>query len=337
MRAKFVLTGTKAMSKKKNKNTDKKEKLIDINQTIINNNIEPVTPDNVDDEDEFEQLLNSFINSDSSEDVSFNQENTVSSDTKLKDLESLHILPPKDDDLINQDINKNILELGSDEKELVQAYDNFLNAVTSIAKMRDISLPFFLFNKDMLFPNYKPSTGKKIVADAMMCWDVLLEAFPEKLSSIKPNASDEEFLNFAESLSDQNLQLAIISYVEILIDIENCEISYEEKRLRAQRRRIERELYEEYQRRQERKQKFIHAVAEKEFPVDAERLINNYFKTALKDAEGAYDALTKNPAVYAPIENEKIKPRLFGLIKPTPKDGIRENYKLGKFLSKLRV
>lgn len=319
----------------------KQEDLVDINQSVIGKEPEPVAPASDTEDDEFEKLLNSFINTDntaseSSESSSNAEESTV----KHKDLESLNILPQKDDLEAQSDgheENQDIPELGMDEKELAQAYENFLTAVTAIANIREIDLPEFLFHKQMLYPNYKPSIGRKITRDTLECWDIMLQAFPDKLSTIKPNASDEEFLNFAEGLSDQNLQLAIISYVEILIDIENCEISYEEKRLKAQRRRIERELYEEYQRRQERKQRFIEAVARKEFPVDAERLINNYFKTALRDAEGAYDALTKNPAVYAPIENDKIKPRLFGLIKPTPKDGIRENYRLGKFLKYLKA
>lgn len=309
--------------KSKKKNTQAK---IDINETLIDNmSVASAQPASDEEDDEFEQLLNSFINSDS---VETSENSDILADT----------LPVKDINA-SPSIREQIasLELGGDETELAQAYANFLDAVTAIALMRDILLPSFIFRPEMLAPNYKPSTGKKIVGDASLCWDVLLQAFPEKLSTLNPNASDEEFLNFAESLADQNLQLAIISYVEILIDIENCEISYEEKRLRAQRRRIERELYEEYQRRLERKRKFVEAVQQKQFPIDADRLISNYFKTAAKDAEGAYEALTKNPAVYAPIETQKIKPRFFGLIKVSPKDGIRENQRLGRFLKYLKV
>ena len=90
-------------------------------------------------------------------------------------------------------------------------------------------------------------------------------------------------------------------------------------------------------RRQERKRRFIEAVQQKNFPIDAERLINNYFKTAAKDAPAAFEVLTTNPAMYAPIENEKIKPRLFGLLKVTPQDGIRENHRIGTFLKKLKA
>lgn len=316
------------MAKKNKKKDDSAAApIIDINQALMNNlEINPPLGKEADEDDEFEKLLNSFIHSDS---------NDGQAETQMP---AQSAVPEKQKTAApNVRAAISALSLGNDEQELAQAYANFLDAVSAIASMREILLPRFLFEPRMLMPNYKPSTGKKIVSDASLCWDIMFQAFPEKLSMLKPYARDEEFLNFAEGLSDQNLQLAIISYVEILIDIENCEISYEERRLKAQRRRIERELYEEFQRRQERKQKFIEAVIRRDFPIDANRLIGNYFKTASKDAEGAYAALTTNPAVYAPIETNRIKPRFFGLIKVTPTDGIRENRRLGRFLKHLKV
>jgi len=274
-----------------------------------------------DSNDEFEKLLNSFIASE--------KEDTISSEPMPEISEEPLDIPVSQ---VDAPIN-----YGADEAELVQAYKNFIDAIEAIANQRSLETPTLVFSPDSLVPNYKPSTGKRIVADTLACWDLLFMAFPEKLSTLNPNSSDEQFLNFAEGLSDQNLQLAIISYVEILIDIENCEISYEERRLKAQRKRIEKALYEEYKKRRERKERFIKAVAERNFPINAERLINNYFKTATKDAKGAYEALISNPAVYAPIENEKIKPRLFGLIKVTPQDGIRENHRIGAYLKKLKA
>ena len=281
------------------------ENLDDEVQTSINQNEEP--------DDEFDKLLNSFIESEKE-----GEENTNLADTNTSE-------------------EKSGYNYGDDESELAQAYNNFVDAVNTIAVMREIEMPKRAFNASLLVPNYKPSIGKKIVSDTLACWDILFASYPEKLSNLSPNATDEQFLNFAEGLSDQNLQLAIISYVEILIDIENCEISYEERRLKAQRKRIERALYEEYQYRQERKKRFIEAIEKKNFPINAERLINNYFKTASKDAKGAFEVLTTNPAVYAPIENDKIKPRLFGLIKPKPKDGIRENHRIGAYLKKVKA
>ena len=296
----------------------------DINQKILNeleniDNTEIKVVDDSEPDDEFEKLLNSFISSEKND--------TVGSDVQSEPLSAAADVSE----------TESSSALGSDESELAQAYKNFVDAVSAIADQREIQMPPLEFDAEGLIPNYKPSLGRKIVSDTLALWDVLLTAFPEKLSSLNPNSTDEQFLNFAEGLSDQNLQLGIISYVEMVIDIENCEISYEERRLKAQRKRIERALYEEYQKRRERKERFIKAVAERNFPIDAERWINNYFKTATKDAKGAYEVLTTNPSVYAPIDHTKIKPRMFGLIKVTPEDGIRENHRIGVYLKKLKA
>ena len=83
--------------------------------------------------------------------------------------------------------------------------------------------------------------------------------------------------------------------------------------------------------------KYISAIEAKKFPIDAERLVNNYFKTSRKDAEGAYKMLTNNPATFAPIDISRIKARFFGMIKAKPEDGIRVNKELGNFLKKLKA
>ena len=84
-------------------------------------------------------------------------------------------------------------------------------------------------------------------------------------------------------------------------------------------------------------QKFIEAIKAKNFPIDAERLVNNFFKSVRKDPEGAQKILETNPATYAPIQVEKIPPRFFGMIKPKPEDGIRINKEIGKFLKNLKA
>ncbi len=301
---------------------DKENSFLDINSNIMGRleNIPDETTVDLEEEetdDEFERLLNTFIAA----------ENTDTQEKKDQIIEQAQ-------QQTQQQVQANY---GNDEAELVQAYANFVDAVMAIAAMRQLDFPVLSFVPQSLIPNYKPSLGRKIVNDTLICWDIMLSAFPETLSSLNPNSTDEQLLNFAEGLTDQNLQLAVISYVEILIDIENCEISYEERRLKSQRKRIERSLYEEYMRRQERKRRFIEAVRAKNFPIDAERLINNYFKTASKDAPAAFEVLTTNPAMYAPIQNEKIKPRMFGLLKVKPQDGIRENHRIGAFLKKLKA
>ena len=81
----------------------------------------------------------------------------------------------------------------------------------------------------------------------------------------------------------------------------------------------------------------ITKLKEKDFPIDADRLINNYFRVAQKDPDGSFEALTKNPAMFSPIEFDKIRPKFFGLIKVTPEDGIKANQKIGKFVKNLKV
>lgn len=328
-------------------------------------------------DDDFEKLLDSFINDktdDIEEDVDSNVSDRIS---QLKNPEPEPELTPEEtnDDILNDEdmlislsdedkaINKQMTEedldqalvsslqdakieaqdvkeqptLGSDESELAQAFLNFYNSVNKLSNSM-LKKPYECnFEVDDLYPNYKPSTGQILSNDLVRGWVLLVHLFPEEIGKFSPSSSDEEFLNLAEKISNSDLQLAIISYVEILIDIESCELSYQAKLIQHQEKYIKRLMYEEYLSRKERQRKFTEALAKKNFPVDADRLISNYFRVAQKDVDGAYKALTTNPAIFAPIDFSKIKPRFFGLLKVTPKDGIRINLEIGNFLKKLKV
>ncbi len=227
--------------------------------------------------------------------------------------------------------------LKAEEQELARAVSNFQDGLYSLADRKNLKLPTTDYNEEQLKPNYKPSVGKKIAQYMLDGWDLISKADPENMKRLSKNANDEEYLAFAETLKDTDMQLAIISYVEILINLEICEVKYEQKREQIQKNRIKKELYEEYMELQERKALFIKKLKEKNFPIDVDRLINNYFRVAQKDPDGSFDALTKNPAMFAPIQVEKIKPKFFGLIKVTPEDGIKENQKIGKFIKNLKV
>ena len=281
-------------------------------------------------DDEFERLLNQFINSELEgidtgiEEPSAQPEQTSAPTTSAPQKQNS---APK---------NKGP-ELDTNEKALFDAYKNFSNSIVMMASMNELPTPDFRLDTSLLIPHYKYKTGSLIASEAVNGWEIMLQLHPEELQGLNSAASDEELLDFAERCEDELLQLAIISYVEILIEMEGCEIAIEERRLKAQRRKIEKEIYEEHQRRQERKQRYIEAIKKKDFPIDAERLVTNYFRTAQKDPDGAYQVLINNPAVYAPIDNSRIKPRFFGLIKPTPQDGIRINREIGEFLKKLKV
>lgn len=228
-------------------------------------------------------------------------------------------------------------ELGSDESELAQAFVNYFTSVNRLT-VKNLQKEFECdFAIDDLYPNYKPSVGRMLSEDLVKGWLLLVKMFPEELGNFPLTSTDEAFLNYAEQLKDNDLQLAIISYVEILIDMESCELSYQAKFLKYQEKHIKRVMYEEYLARKERQRKFTEALAKKNFPVDAEKLISNYFRVAQKDVDGAFRALTSNPAIFAPIDFSKIKPRWFGLVKVSPKDGIRINLEMGNFLKHLKV
>ncbi|MBR2137649.1 MAG: hypothetical protein IJ852_06840 [Alphaproteobacteria bacterium] len=320
--------------------------------------------DETDADSDFEKLLQDFINTriegeeDEPEEVpqssriSLTEEeqiaNKVMSETIRKEMQE-HPLSATDS--VEQTSMSDILQeakqaaeeqgnqpvLGSEESELAQAFINFQTSVSKLAE-DNLGKPFnSSFDAELLYPNYKPSIGRIISQNMVEGWLLLSQMFPQSVGEFPLTAKDEEFLNFAETLSDQYLQLAVISYVEIMIDMEGCEISYQEKLLRFREKHVKKILYEEYLARKERQRRFTDAVAKKNFPIDADRLIANYLRVAQKDFDGAYKALTTNPAVFAPIDFAKIKPRFFGLVKVTPKDGIRMNIKIGNFMKTLKA
>lgn len=316
-------------------------------------------------DDDFEKLLNSFINDagDDEPDSSATDENTHVSNTPAKNNDTEVVdyaaqLSPEGQEInatiTDEDLDAALVSslqdakteaqesqnqpmLGSDESELAQAFLNFYNSVNKLAGIYLNESYQCSFEIDDLYPNYKPSTGKILSDDVVNGWLLLTKMFPKELGNFPLKSSDEALLNLAENLPNADLQLAVISYVEILIDIESCELSYQAKFIKYQEKHIKRLMYEEYLARKERQRKFTEALAQKNFPVDADRLISNYFRVAQKDVNGAFQALTTNPAIFAPIDFSKIKPRWFGLLKVTPQDGIRINLEIGNFLKRLKV
>ena len=237
----------------------------------------------------------------------------------------------------NVDVDGLNKELKQEEAELARAVLNFKDGIIAITQRKKIKTPQTEYTDDMLKPNYKPSVGKKIAQFLLDGWDALNKYDPENMKRLSKNATDEEFLDFASSLNDTDMQLVVISYIEILINIEICETKYEQMKEIIKKNRIKKELYEEYQMLQERRLMFIEKIKAQKFPIDAEKLINNYFKAAQKDPKGAFEALTKNPAMFTPIQFDKIKAKFFGLIKVTPEDGIKYNRKIGEFIKNLKV
>ena len=312
--------------------------------------------DILDSSDDFEKLLNDFINTkiddedeaendDSSLEEAFAQEESeikLTPEGEKQNREASEAFAQEmaaafDDARTAIAEDENQPQLGSEESELAQAFLNYKSSVGKLAR-ENLHEDFECgFQIDDLYPNYKPSVGRLLSDDLVTGWTLLCRIFPQDVATFPVTSTDEQFLSFAEGLKNQDLQLAVISYVEILIDMESCELTYQIKLAKYQEKHIKRIMYEEYLARKERQRLFTEAVKAKNFPIDAERLISNYFRVAQKDADGAFQALTTNPAIFAPIDFSKIKPRFFGLVKVSPKDGIRVNLEIGDFLKKLKV
>lgn len=276
-------------------------------------------------QDEFDRLLDEFISQQLSD--------TEDSLEELRELKETG-KPAADYNAEDDDIVKNLFP---EERQLYDAYHNFRIAVTNVASKGEVAVPTFGFSAKQLYPRFRPKKIRSLTQDIFNAWETLVLAQPIRLSSLPENPSDEQILSFAEKNTDEDLQNALISYVEILIELDGCEIAYNQRKAKAEKRKIEREIYEEHQRHKEKMQKFIKAIEAQRFPIDAERLVNNFFKTVRKDPAGAQKILETNPATFAPIQVDKIPARFFGMIKPKPEDGIRVNKEIGKFLKNLKA
>lgn len=232
---------------------------------------------------------------------------------------------------------KSKIILQEEEEALFSAFQNFRNAIETMADQFKLKAPKFAVTEELLSPRYKPKVSAVFTDATLDGWDIILKAHGADLKDLKPDAGDDDILNFAEKEEDETLQLALISYVEVLIEIESCEIAYESRRIKAKKRWLEKKIIEEHEARQAKIKKYIALIEEQKFPINSERLVINYFKTARKDPDGAREILITNPATYSPIEVAKIPPRLFGLIKSKPEDGIKFNRIIGNFLKKLKA
>lgn len=301
--------------------------------------------------EDFDKLLDDFISSQlqDTEDTlaELNEtrapaENTVSSDETNPETTENYAAETDDGtesltDIFNQINDEETSLLAMEEKRLFDAYRNLISAVNACGEAAEIKLPKYKFSAEELLPRFRPNRIDNLNHDIVKAWEVLIAAQPIRLTSLPANASDEQILNFAEKTTDNNLQMALVSYVETLIEIDACEVAYNLRKIKYQKHKIEKKIYEEQQQRREKMRKYIKAIKDKNFPIDAEMLVNNFFKTVRKDPDGAQKILENNPATFAPILFEKIKARFFGMIKPKPEDGIKINKKLGKFLKKLKA
>ncbi len=294
----------------------------------MNNNTDDLL-NSSDDVDDFERMLSEFISKEFEDSIEEAKEDL----NEAK--EEAQIQTESDNSSLSQLADEP--RLGEHEFSLFRAYKNFMYAINILTQQADMPPIRMHLNENKLYPHYKKRAGNAVSKDILKGWDILIQLFPKEMRSISPSSSDDELLDYAEKCENENIQLAVISHVETMIELEGCEIDYQVRKLAYERKQLEKIIYEEHQKRIERSKKYINAIKEKEFPIDAERLVNNYFRLSNKDPEGSFKALTKNPATFAPIDFSKIKDRFFGLIKVKPQDGIRINQKIGEFLKNLKI
>lgn len=132
-------------------------------------------------------------------------------------------------------------------------------------------------------------------------------------------------------------QQILIAYLTILVDMQIIQEKLDLLDIQNESDQIVDNIKEMEENEQEIKQSFISAIERKRFPVDAQKLINNYFTLAKKDPDKAYETLITNPLFFSPIQTERLPKKLFGLIKPSPKDAIAVNKQLASFLKNLKV
>lgn len=237
------------------------------------------------------------------------------------------------------DYSKEASSLAQEEFRLYEAVTNLMKS--SIDCIKEINeneaIDYFDFDIKYLLPRFSPRRIDNLSQNINNAWVLLLKAQPEELSKLDDNASDEQILNFAEQSSNQNLMMALISYVETLIEVDACEIAYNIRKAKYKKIKIEKSIYEAEKARKDKIRSYIQAIKDKNFPIDAEMLVNNFFKTVRIDPDGAKKMLEHNPATFAPIQVDKIPNRLFGLIKAKPEDGKKVNKKLGQFLKNLKA
>lgn len=293
------------------------------NDDIINS----VSDDDIDD---FEKMLSDFIAKEFDEGAEEAQQemNELSENKDVDEDVNISLSATEEKPQSN---------LAEHEYSLFRAYKNFMYAISMLCQDNDLQSPVQHLTERKLIPHYKKRAGTAVSQDILHGWEIMMNLFPDEINEINPESTDDQLLDFAEQCKNENLQLAVISHVETMIELEGCEIDYESRKLKYERKKLEKEIYEAHQRHIERSRRYIEAIQERNFPINAERLVNNYFRLSNKDPEGSFKALITNPATFSPIDFSKMKDRFFGLIKVKPQDGIRINHQIGEFLKRLKV
>lgn len=297
--------------------------------------------------DDFDKLLDDFIANqlnDIESDIAnnFDEKNNTKNTEDSEEISDDELLPQNNSETFNfeeyvQDFSIQAQNLATEERKLFDALINLIKSSICCAKETDVEINKFDVNIEDIIPRFNPQRIENITQNILQCWELLIKSQPERLANLPINPSDEQILNYAEKTTNKNLMMALISYVECLIEMDSCEIAYNLRKVKYKKYKIEKKIYEEEMHRKEKIRLYIKAIKEKNFPIDADLLINNFFKAIRKDPEAAKKIIEKNPATFAPIQIDKLPNKFFGMIKAKPEDGIKINKKIGKFIKNLKI
>lgn len=143
--------------------------------------------------------------------------NEVEVDLQDDFLERLHTLITFDKTLI-----ENVENCDSDVRELIQAMVNYQASYNAVCKKEGISSSeYYLPRAEYLFPYMPSSVCAKISYDTFNLFLSLHDTIPDIYAPMLPILRDDSaMLDYIETIKDQDLQLFLISLVEIKIDIE---------------------------------------------------------------------------------------------------------------------
>ncbi len=152
----------------------------------------------------------------------------------------------------------------------------------------------------------------------------------EKIAQIEmARIQDQDSLSTAQQI--------LISYILIMLDMQIINEKLDLMDVEDEQKRIIEEIRETEEGERALKQRFIQAIERRRFPVNARKLINNYFNLSRKEPDKAYHTLITNPLYFSPIQMERLPKKFFGLVKPGPKDAAAVNKRLASYLKSLKV
>ena len=141
-------------------------------------------------------------------------------------------------------------------------------------------------------------------------------------------------------LEDQDMTYAdqiILAYLSVMIDMVKVKTRMDMQDIDDEMEEIVDEIKEMEEEEKDVKDKIVAMIERKHFPVDARKLVNNYFNLARKDPDKAFETLTTNPLFFSPIQLDLLPKKLFGLVKPSAKDAMAINKQMASFFKKLKV